>query len=195
MHYIADLGRFLNILGRERAYAGRGRLITRHRATTGYCMELYYWLHGSSELVIKCRGQDYVEETMAVSGQVANVHVCVCVWRQVGWMLTRHRDRLSSSSFTAWSSRAQSVSEWAFSLLAISCLRLPRFESCMGRVGWMLTYHKDGLSSSSFLAWSSIAQSVCQRTFSLLAIWCLRPLVRILHSPEEDNLSPFDSNL
>ena len=25
-----------------------------------------------------------------------------------------------------------------------------------------------------FLAWSSIAQSVCQRAFSLLAIWCLR---------------------
>ena len=27
---------------------------------------------------------------------------------------------------------------------------------------------------------------------SLLAIWCLRPWVRILHSAEEDNLSPFD---
>ena len=26
-----------------------------------------------------------------------------------------------------------------------------------------------------FLAWSSIAQSVCQRAFSLLAIWCLDP--------------------
>ena len=46
------------------------------------------------------------------------------------------------------------------------------------------------------LAWSSIAQSVCQRAFSLLAIWCLRPWwVRILHSAEEDNLSPFDSNI
>ena len=40
-----------------------------------------------------------------------------------------------------------------------------------------------------FLAWSSIAQSVCQWAFSLLAIWCLRP------SAEEDNLSPFDSNI
>ena len=46
-----------------------------------------------------------------------------------------------------------------------------------------------------FLAWSSIAQSVCQRPFSLLKIWCLRPWVRILHSAEEDNLSPFDSNI
>ena len=47
-----------------------------------------------------------------------------------------------------------------------------------------------------FLAWSSIAQSVFQRAFSLLAIWCLRPWwVQILHSAEEDNLSPLDSNI
>ena len=46
-----------------------------------------------------------------------------------------------------------------------------------------------------FLAWSSIAQSVCQKAFSLLANRCLRPWVRILHSAEEDNLSPFDSNI
>ena len=46
-----------------------------------------------------------------------------------------------------------------------------------------------------FFAWSSIAQSVCQWAFSLLAIRCLRPWVRILHSAEEDNLSPFDSNI
>ena len=65
-----------------------------------------------------------------------------------------------------------------------------------GRMGWMLADHRDGLSSSSFLAWSLIAQSVCQRAFSLLAIWCLRPWwVRILLSAEEDILSPFDSNI
>ena len=29
----------------------------------------------------------------------------------------------------------------------------------------------------------------------MLAIWCLRPGVRILHSAEEDNLSPFDSKI
>ena len=45
-----------------------------------------------------------------------------------------------------------------------------------------------------FLAWSLIAQSVCKQTISLLAIWCLRPWARILHSAEENNLSPFDSN-
>ena len=44
-------------------------------------------------------------------------------------------------------------------------------------------------------AWSSIAQSVCEWAFSLLAIRCLRPRVRILHSAEEDNLSPLDSNI
>ena len=47
-----------------------------------------------------------------------------------------------------------------------------------------------------FIAWSSIAQSVCQLVFSLLAIWCPRPWwVRILLSAEEDNLSPLDSNI
>ena len=45
------------------------------------------------------------------------------------------------------------------------------------------------------LAWSSIAQWVYQQAFSLLANRCLRPWVRILHSAEEDNLSPFDSNI
>ena len=59
----------------------------------------------------------------------------------------------------------------------------------------MLADHRDGLSSSSVLAWSSIAQSVCQRAFSLLAIWCLGPRVQILHSAEEHNLSPFDLNI
>ena len=44
------------------------------------------------------------------------------------------------------------------------------------------------------LAWSSIAQSVCQRAFSLLEIRFQRSFwVRILHLAEEDNLSPFDS--
>ena len=48
------------------------------------------------------------------------------------------------------------------------------------------------LSSTSY----GLAQSVCQWAFSLLAIWCLRPWwVRILLWAEEDNLSPFDSNI
>ena len=59
----------------------------------------------------------------------------------------------------------------------------------------VLADHGDGLSSSIFLAWSSIAQSVCQRTFSLLAIWCLGSRVQILLSAEEHNLSPFDLDI
>ena len=50
-------------------------------------------------------------------------------------------------------------------------------------------------SRVQFLAWSSIAQSVFQQACSLLANRCLRPWIRILHSAEEDNLSPFDSNI
>ena len=45
------------------------------------------------------------------------------------------------------------------------------------------------------LAWSSIAQSVCQQAFSLLVNRYLRPWVRTLPSAEEDNLSPLDSNI
>ena len=59
----------------------------------------------------------------------------------------------------------------------------------------MLADHRDGLSSSNYLAWFSIAQLVCQKAFSVLANRCLRPCVRILHSAEEDDLSPFDSNI
>ena len=50
--------------------------------------------------------------------------------------------------------------------------------------------------------WMHIYLCVCKcecmysRAFGLLAIWCLRPWwVRILPSAEEDNLSPFDSNI
>ena len=50
-------------------------------------------------------------------------------WSQVDWMISHYREWLLSSSFLSWSSIAQSVCEWAFSLLAIWCLRLPIFES------------------------------------------------------------------
>ena len=50
-----------------------------------------------------------------------------------------------------------------------------RFESQLagGRVGWMII--GTGCQVQVFSAWFLIAQSVCQRAFSLLAIWCLRP--------------------
>ena len=59
----------------------------------------------------------------------------------------------------------------------------------------MLADHRDGAVEFKFLAWSSIAQSVCQPAFSLLAIWCLGPRLQSLHSAEEHNLSPFDLNI
>ena len=42
-----------------------------------------------------------------------------------------NRGRAVEFRFSAWSSIAQSVCEWVFSLLATRCLRLPRFESCI----------------------------------------------------------------
>ena len=90
--------------------------------------------------------------------------------------------------------------------------RVYLYRSHIGRVGlWIWIYIYIGIriylyrmtnsaefiaiwSSSSF-AWSSIAQSVCQRAFSLLAIWCLGSRVQILLSAEEHNLSPFDLNI
>ena len=59
----------------------------------------------------------------------------------------------------------------------------------------MLADHRTGCRVQVFIAWSSIAQSVCQRAFSLLANWCLGPRVQILHSAEEHNLSSFDLNI
>ena len=46
-------------------------------------------------------------------------------------MLTHHRDGLLGSSFLAWSSIAQSVCGWAFSLLSNRCFETSRFESCI----------------------------------------------------------------
>ena len=69
------------------------------------------------------------------------------------------------------------------------------YQGEIGGVYMVLADHRDGCRVQVFLAWSSITQSVCQRAFSLLAIWCLGPRVQILHSAEEHNLSPFDLNI
>ena len=132
-------------------------------------------------------------------------------------MLADHRDGLSSSSFLAWSSIAQSICQWAFSLLKIWCLRpwciriLPSAEednlspfdskiACLCQsieinnnkyvyrqsqvrmpngsgVRWAecLLIIGTGCPVQFFLAWSSIAQSVCQQAFSLLKIGFQRP--------------------
>ena len=54
-------------------------------------------------------------------------------------------------------------------------------------IGWAIEF--------KFLAWHSVAQLVCQRAFSWLEIRFQRTWIRILHSAEEDNLSPFDPEI
>ena len=135
----------------------------------------------------------------------------------------------------AWSSIAQSVCQWAFSLLAIWCLgprvqilhsaeehNLSPFDlniACLcqsieiNNNKYIYCQSQVRKSTDSGVKWaecsliigtgcwvqvfalSSIAQSVCQWAFSLLAIWCLGPRVQILHSAEEHNLFPFDLNI
>ena len=65
----------------------------------------------------------------------------------------------------------------------------------VGSSGLNARWPQERADEFKFLAGSSIAQSVCQRAFRLLAIWYLRPWVRILHSAEENNVSPFDPNI
>ena len=140
-------------------------------------------------------------------------------------------------AFIAWSSKAQSVCQRAFSLLANWCLRpwwvrillsaeednLSPLDSNIACLCQSIeinnnkhVYRQSQVRKSTdsgdkwaecsliiwtgcrvqvCIAWSSIAQSVCQRAFSLLANWCLGPRVQILHSAEEHNLSPFDLNM
>ena len=62
-----------------------------------------------------------------------------------------------------------------------------------GQVGWTLAGHRDGLSSSIF---SLILNSSVGLSAGIQSVrdWISETLwVRILHSAEEDNLSPFDS--
>ena len=146
------------------------------------------------------------------------VYVYVYVWYRQCQMRkpTDQGAGLSSSRFLAWSSIARPVCQRTFGLLAIWCLGLPRFESCIQqrKTACFLSIRKSLVCARAsklttnniyarwskgrdiefkFLAWPSIAQLMCQRAFSLLQIRFQRPGVRILHSAEEDNLSPFHS--
>ena len=62
-------------------------------------------------------------------------------------------------------------------------------QQAVGLSGLNARWSKGRAVEFKFSAWSSIAQSVCQRAFSLLEIRFQRPWVEILHSAEEDNLS------
>ena len=63
------------------------------------------------------------------------------------------------------------------------------------QVGWMLIHHRDGLLSSSFCFTlnSSVGLWVGIQSAGESVSWDFQ--VRILHSAEEDNLSPLDSNI
>ena len=69
-----------------------------------------------------------------------------------------------------------------------------KFHRQCGPVGWMLVYHRDGLSSSSFSLILDNSVSLSAGTQSA-GDSVPETLVRILHSAEEDNLSPFDSKI
>ena len=104
---------------------------------------------------------------MCVLRVLAYIYVCLCVFPCVEINNNKHVYRQSQVR-----KPTGSEVDWAECLLTIGT-------GCRVQV----------------FAWSSIAQSVCQQAFRLLANRCLRPWVRILHSAEEDNLSPFDSNI
>ena len=57
------------------------------------------------------------------------------------------------------------------------------------QAGWLFSHHMGGLSISYFFTWTWIAQSLCDRAFSLLSSGCQR---RPSSNPEEASLPPFD---
>ena len=72
---------------------------------------------------------------------------------------------------------------------------MPKANWQWGRVGWMLAGHRDGLSVQVFRLILDISVGFSAGVQFAGDLVSERPLVRILHSAEEDNLSPFDSNI
>ena len=70
---ILDQGHMLYLIERERTFPAQGRLMTPYKTTTGFCLELHYWLRGSSSVVIKLRGEEYVETQLVARDTVGNV--------------------------------------------------------------------------------------------------------------------------
>ena len=77
-----------------------------------------------------------------------------------------------SSSFFAWSSIAQSVCERAFSLLAICCLRLPNFESCIQqrKTTSLLSIRKSHVCA--FQTWCQLSNPVAGMSLEL-CVWLI----------------------
>ena len=97
--------------------------------------------------------------------------------------------------FSAWSSIAQSVCQQAFSLLEIGFQRPYGFESCIQqrKTTCLLSIRKSlACARASKLITTNmyVCMHVCTCVRTYVRIW-----FRILHSAEEDNLSPFDSKI
>ena len=74
-----------------------------------------------------------------------------------------------------------------------SQVRMPKWQ--WGQVGWMLADHRDGLLSLSFCLILDSSDGLSAGIQST-GEWVSETLwVRILHSAQEDNLSPFDSKI
>ena len=126
-----------------------------------------------------------------------SVHACM------GYMyVCSSFERLASSAGTQFRSRASESQGNTATRLPVPEHRNYKQQTCISpepgesRRQWGRVCECSliiGTGYFKFLAWSSIAQSVCQWGFSRQGIRFQRPWVRILHSPEEDNLSPFDS--
>ena len=101
--------------------------------------------------------------------------------------------------FLAWSSIAQSVCQQAFSLLEIGFQRPSGFESCIQqrKTTCLLSIRKSPacaraskLTTTNMYVCMYVCVCVYKRAIRLREIRFQRPWVRILHSAEEDNLSP-----
>ena len=104
------------------------------------------------------------------------------VWdpRFESWIQQRKRSCLPSIRKLPAYTRASKLTTTNTYIARTRCKGQP----AMGSSGLNACWSKGRAVEFKCLAWSSIAQSVCQWALSLLTIWCLRPWVRILHSAE-----------
>ena len=109
-----------------------------------------------------------------------------------GGSLTSSRDSLFPLQFTHWSLNICIF----WTNIRVFWLKFHRMLFFMAH---LITIHRlitgDGhiLFCTESCLCASLKFSLTVTLFNLLAIWCLGLWVRILHSAEEDNLSPFDS--
>ena len=124
---------------------------------------------------------------MASSG----LNACSSYWRNIEFQvfyLTLDSSVVFERALRFQSSFHQSKTICLLSILTLPCARASTVKQhiCISpepgvnqsrqwcQEGCTLAHHRGRLSSFKFCSWSSIAQSVCEQTLSLLAIRCLR---------------------